>query len=598
VIPFAALILAQGAAIGEASCDSRGNDLPVRLADSAVKGQRKLFHCIAAMALSLVAREGFAQAPQPAPASPQPAPAKPQPQDPLGRNTPRGCVLGFLKAAGRADFSEAAEFLDVRASPAQAREFARQLGMVLDQGLSVNLDALSRSPEGDLTDGLRPTRERIGTVRTRSGELDILLDRVTRANQEPIWLFSAETVRGVPRAFDELQAGSVERFLPQVLTDVKLLSIPLWRWLSLIVFIGFALIAGTVVTHVLRPLLSLLGRGGAAEAANRHLRSLAQPIRLLLLALVSFYLSRWGVTVLGRAIWANVSLLLVVAGVSWFLIIFSDIASDLRSQKMIRIQATNQLAVLALVRRLLKIFVLFIAVVFLLRRAGVDVSALLAGLGIGGIALALGAQKTLEDLLGGVTIISRKAVRVGDFCQLAGAIGTIEDIGLSSTRIRTPDRTVVSMPNAKISQMNLENYSMRDKIWFHHVFGLRYDTSPQTLRSVLDQVNRMLREHPRVERETARLRFVAFGPSSLNLEIYAYIQQTDFAEFLVIQEELMLRIMDIVAANGTALALPAQVTYFDRDTLNTGDKRAAIENSGDQAIKGQAVPGSRTAETG
>jgi MscS family membrane protein len=123
---------------------------------------------------------------------------------------------------------------------------------------------------------------------------------------------------------------------------------------------------------------------------------------------------------------------------------------------------------------------------------------------------------------------------------------------------------VITLPNGKISQVNFENYSMRDKIWFHHVFGLRYDTPPETVRSVLAEANRMLRQDPRVEADTARLRFVEFGPSSLNLEVNAYIKQTDFSEFLVIQEDLMLRIMDIVGASGTALALPSQITYLDR----------------------------------
>jgi MscS family membrane protein len=214
---------------------------------------------------------------------------------------------------------------------------------------------------------------------------------------------------------------------------------------------------------------------------------------------------------------------------------------------------------------LFKILVIFFAVVLLLHGAGVNVSAMLAGLGIGGIALALAAQKTLEDLFGGITVITRKAVRVGDFCQLADDIGTIEDISLGSTRVRTLDRTIVTIPNAKVSQMELENYSMRDKIWFHHVFGLRSDTSPEQMRQVLAQITQMLRGDIRVEKESARIRLIEFAASSLQVEIFAYIKTTDYTAFVEIQEDLLLRIMDIIVANGTSIALPSQITYLGRD---------------------------------
>jgi MscS family membrane protein len=190
---------------------------------------------------------------------------------------------------------------------------------------------------------------------------------------------------------------------------------------------------------------------------------------------------------------------------------------------------------------------------------------MLAGLGIGGIAVALAAQKTLEDLFGGITIITRKALRVGDFCQLADQMGTIEDIGLGSTRVRTLSNTVLTIPNAKVSQMSLENYSLRQKIWFHHVFGLRSDTSPDQMRQVLSETTEMLRSDRRVEKESARIRLIQFGASSLQVEIFAYIKTTDYTIFVEIQEDLLLRIMDIIAANGTGIALPSQLTYLDRD---------------------------------
>jgi MscS family membrane protein len=144
-------------------------------------------------------------------------------------------------------------------------------------------------------------------------------------------------------------------------------------------------------------------------------------------------------------------------------------------------------------------------------------------------------------------------------------LGTVEDIGLRSTRIRTLSRTVVAIPNGQLAVMNIENYSVREKFWFHHMIGLRYETSADQLRYVLAEVRRMLHEHSKVDPADARIRFVGLGASSLDLEMFAYIKAAGMPEFLGIQEDLLLRIMDIVAKSGTGIAFPSQITYVARD---------------------------------
>ena len=494
--------------------------------------------------------------------------AKPEEQDSIGRDTPRGCVLGFLKAGERGDYAQAAQYLDARATPEQMQELAQQLLAVLNRGLVGNLDELSRSPEGNVKDGLRDNRDLVGYIQTTSGRLDILLDRVQRAGAPPIWLFSSETLRGVPRAFEELNVSGpavfFQRLLPRSLSQVKVFSIQLWRWLFMILAVVVAMISASLLTRAFIPLLRSPICWMTGQADDRKLLLLRNPMRLLLLALAVRIFAGGAISVLARALWIGIAHVLTVAGVGWLLIQFSDLVADLRSRQLRRRQGTNQIAVLALAHRLFKILVLFFAIAWLLHSAGVNVSAMLAGLGIGGIALALAAQKTLEDLLGGITIVTRKAFRVGDFCQLADQRGTIEEVGLGSTRVRTLSNTVVTIPNAKVSQMSLENYSMRQKIWFHKTFGLRSDTSPEQMRRVLSQITQMLRGDQRVEKESARIRLIEFAASSLQVEIFVYVQTTDFIAFQEIQEDLLLHIMDIIAASGTSIAVPSQITYLDR----------------------------------
>jgi MscS family membrane protein len=224
------------------------------------------------------------------------------------------------------------------------------------------------------------------------------------------------------------------------------------------------------------------------------------------------------------------------------------------------------MAMLALARRMFKIAVAVAAGILLLERAGVNVTALLAGLGVGSIAVALAARKTLENVFGGLALIMSEAARVGDVCKIVDQIGTVEDIGLATTRIRTFDRTLVSVPNANLSQATLENFAMRDKNWFHQLFGLRYDTSADQLRTILAGIEEILRGDPIVESSTARVRFMGFGPSSLNLEIFAYVLEPDYAAFLRSQQRLLLAILKVIEDAGAVIASPVLVA----DPANKG----------------------------
>jgi MscS family membrane protein len=221
-----------------------------------------------------------------------------------------------------------------------------------------------------------------------------------------------------------------------------------------------------------------------------------------------------------------------------------------------------------------------IAIVALFHGLGFDVTAALAGLGVGGLAVALAAQKTLENLFGGLTLFADRPVAVGDFCRFGDRTGVVEEIGVRSTRIRTLDRTVVTVPNAEFSSLQIENFNLRDRIWYHPTLGLRYETTPAQLRRVMGDVTRLLREHAKVDPASARVRFVGFGQYSLDLEVFAYVATASFDEFLEIAEELNLRILDAVAASGTGFAFPTQRLYVEPDERPSLSPRARGDGDG------------------
>jgi MscS family membrane protein len=496
----------------------------------------------------------------------QPAEREPATQDPLGRDTPRGTVLGFVKAAQAEDYARAAEYLDSRYAVARTQQLARELKAVLDRELSAMVALLSTKPDGDPDASPRPNRQLIGRVTTDTGSLDILLDRVQRGKSPPVWLFSWDTLRSIPEVYAEIGPPWIESYLPKVVVENRVLGFPLWVLVATLVSIPMALWLARVLSRALIPVLRSLLRYLTKEQDDRQLERIVGPIRLLMLVVaIHWVFGLFGLPLLVRQFWSSVALVLAVVAVTWLLSRVIDTLAELSHRHLDRLNQPHSASTLGLLRRLGKVAVLAVGLLYLLYAAGVNITAALAGLGVGGIAVALAAQKTLENLFGGITLTSDQPVRVGDFCKFGDQVGTVEDIGLRSTRIRTLDRTLISVPNGHLASISLENFGVRDKIWFHPTIQLRYETSADQLRYVLTEVRQMLDAHPKVESQSARIRFVKLGIYSLDLEIFAYVLATDYGVFLEIQEDLLLRIMRIVEQSGTAFALPSQTPLVTKD---------------------------------
>jgi MscS family membrane protein len=219
-------------------------------------------------------------------------------------------------------------------------------------------------------------------------------------------------------------------------------------------------------------------------------------------------------------------------------------------------------SLLALGARVAKVLIGAVAVVAVVSALGYPVASLIAGLGIGGLALALAAQKTLENLFGAFAIGFDQPIREGDFVQVDGVLGTVEMIGLRSTRIRTVERTVVSFPNGRLADMRTENFAQRDRLRLSVVLGLAYSTTAAQMREVLAAVDAELRGHPKVYPDGISVRFRSLGESTLDVEASAWFRTTDGDEFTLIRQELLLRMLEIVERAGTSLAFPTRSVHL------------------------------------
>jgi MscS family membrane protein len=489
---------------------------------------------------------------QKAPAS-APA-AKPMPEDPLGRSTPYGTVIGFLQAANKADYELAGNYLEGHQSARRKAELARSLHVVLNRGLKIGPDDLSKAPAGSLDDGLPANLEKVGTATFQSESLDIVLRLTKTPDTPPIWLFSAETLLGVTAAANQLDLPWAEAIWPESFREIRFLSYPLFTWLNVLVTIPLLVgIAWPLTRGILRLLHPLdLRHGGGVAAQIKWL------LFLLIFSLLARIVATQAATAEGRIFVTSVANVLIIVAAGWLLVRLTNLVSRLKTRHLREIGLPGKIATVELSNWLL-VCVWFTAGLFLiLRNLGFELTAVIAGLGIGGIAFAFAAQKTIENLFGTVMVVAEEAIQVGDYCQAGTVEGRVERIGLRSTWIRTLDRALVSVPNGQLAATSIGNLARRDKFLFRHKIRLGYATTADQLRHVLAEIRKMMLEQAKLDPATVRTRLIRFGDSSLELEAFAYVPTLDESAFLDIQEELLLGIMDIVEASGATLSLPSE----------------------------------------
>jgi MscS family membrane protein len=218
-------------------------------------------------------------------------------------------------------------------------------------------------------------------------------------------------------------------------------------------------------------------------------------------------------------------------------------------------------ALIPLLRRVGKAAVGIVAVLLFIAALGYPVTSLVAGLGIGGLALALASQKTVENLFGAFSLGIDQPFREGDFVRIEDVIGTVESLGLRSTQIRTLDRTLVSIPNGKLADMRVETFAARDRLRLACVVRLVYGTTAVQLRSVLEGLEAELRAQPKLWPDSVTVRLKELNISSLDIEVMVWFATVDWDEFMLIRQEVLLAFMAVVERSGTRLALPAQVVH-------------------------------------
>jgi MscS family membrane protein len=496
------------------------------------------------------------------------AQAAEKPKDSLGRSTPHGAVFGFLQTVQHEKYTEATEYLQLSSDERRTTgvELVHKLHALMDNAFVGRVGALTYQQEGSTQPGVSLDHEEIGVFRLNGTETPVELVHVSDPKAGDIWLFSSETLAQVPDLFDQIESDRVGSHLPSFLSTTRILGVPLWRWIAFLLLIPVAFGVAWVIAKAADKGRRLwLDSSQHAVIRDIH-NSLTRPILLVLSVLLHRIAVRFlGVPLLFRLYYQRTSNIILVAGIAWLAFRIVNSWGARARRKALSSSKDRSGSIVVLGQRILNVLIVIIAGLSVLAILGFNLTTAIAGLGIGSIALAFAAQKTLENLFGGVSIIGDQVVRVGEICRVADRQGTVEGISLRSTRIRTLQGTELSVPNGQLANMNLENLSRREKFLFEIRIGLRQETSLLQLRSFLTDVRELLLADARVGRDNFRARFVGIGESSFDLEIFCYILTRDLSEFFAIREDLLLHILELMATKGIGLASPVRTLHMARD---------------------------------
>ena len=524
-------------------------------------------------------------------------------------HTPSRAVADRLHAMGK----EAERALDLSEVPPAARFEMGRDGMVyLYEVLSrIELPPAEEIPDATAyTDTMEDTgdNKENGNRKTASWTIphtEITLARVAKGPRAGEFLFDPETVARAAEFYEKTRTLPYRRDVPLenyaekraylsmasgVIAPRTLEGLPdwlkrsaygqaVWKWLALTMLVAVTIVVLMVIHRLSRCRIS-------RQPVTVHLCRLVTPVTLLLLTPLVLDAAHRELTLTGRV---AEGLTLLADAVGYFSLAWIAWAGSMvLAEAVISIPKIPEQSLnahlLRLAARIAGVATVIAIIFYVSSQLGAPLYGIVAGLGVGGIAIALAAQNTLEHFIGSLNLFADRPVRVGDFCRYGEdptpewqRIGIVESIGLRSTRIRGLDDTVTTIPNGDFSKMHLVNYSLRSRILLKTVLGLRYETTDDQLRYVLASLREMLLAHPRVVDEKPRVRFAGFGDFALQVEVRANLNTTDLNEYRAIREDLLLRIMNIVKEAGTGFAFPSRTVYQARDAGLDAERQQAAE---------------------
>ncbi len=506
------------------------------------------------------------------------------PVDEYQRGTPRTSVKQFYKATRDGDFERASEYLDLRNLPPwmnerEGPELARQLKILLDRTIRVDPELLSADPAGNLEDGQHPGLENIGRIRDKYSDrsFNILLQHVPRSDGVYIWKFSGRTVADIPQMYRQFGYKPFEEKLSNLFPDITFLGWHMWQWFVFVVFIGLSFLIALLLTWVISALL----RSKPGDMRRRTAELFSGPLRIILFFLILYP----GIQMIGpsstiRSIMQAGTLWTI--GIVWALIRMTELLLYWWARRLQGGDETQATVLLRPVRNILVIIILLLGVLVWLSNIGFNVTTLLTGLGVGGIAVALAMQDTLKNFFASIMILLDKPYQIGQRIVVKGHDGLVEEIGLRSTKLRLLNGHQATIPNDQMANLDIENVGRRPHIRRLTNINLSYGTSPEKIEKAIEIILGLLKNHEGMDPSfPARVYFNEFNRDSLNLVVYYWYRPDDYWRFLKFSQEVNLQIIRAFKKENIEFAFPTSKTFIAHEE---GDG-LQVQITGDSVLK-------------
>jgi MscS family membrane protein len=489
------------------------------------------------------------------------------PMDEYNRGNPRSSVAGYFIAARNGDFEKAARYLDSDYLPSwiefpEETELAHQLKIALDRSNTwIDLDSVSEDPKGDQEDGLPADRDIIGQIKMPAKTVDILLQRVAREDGVKIWKFSNRTVAEIPQLYQHFGYKRFEEKLSRIFPDFIFLGWQSWQWVELLVYTGLAYLIASLVTW----LLSLPLRRQKTDRGRQSVRFVKGPIHIILWLLILHI----GIQVIGPSATMHTVFMagtLWIIALSWAAIRFIHLVFEWWADRLHKIEQSEIATLVRPLRTIAKIIVALTAALMWLSNIGFNISTLLTGLGVGGIAVALAAQDTLKNFIGSIMILLDKPYRIGQRIVVKGHDGVVEEIGLRSTRMRLLTGPQTTIPNDQMAMSDVENIGQRPHIRRLTNIAIAHNTPRVKVEKALDIIQKILDNHEGMDPKLPpRIYFNEFNPDSLNILVLYWYHPADYWAYLELCQRVNLQILLEFEKEGIQFALQANRTYLTQD---------------------------------
>jgi MscS family membrane protein len=489
-------------------------------------------------------------------------------KDPFGRDTPRHTVQGFISALAANDTLLASNYLNLSKSdnPTTA---VRQLKQALDAGGRFQQELqINNTPEGSLNDQLPPSQEKVGSINVADKSVNLILERVVANSGDQYWQFSAETIKAVPDVLENVEPTLVNRYTVDFLNDKKLFGYDISHMTAVVLIALVTFILAYLLVWLLYHLTNFLYpklRNKPLPLTDNVILPMAVVIMASLLSEIMVYA---GVSVTVREPVNRLTDIASWLAMTWLLLRVIDAVFKRAEHLSYKKNYTERVSILGLLRKLTKALLLIFAVIVIFGNLGFDLTTGIAALGVGGLALALGAQKTIENLVGSVVVVADSPVRVGDYCKFGTYEGTVIDIGIRSSRVRTLSRTIVTIPNGDFSSMQIENFTSRDMFRFLHNIYLKRSADIETIFKLTQHLNECLGEHELTNQEWNQARIAELRQDCYVVELQAYVNASGAAEFYDKQNILFTDLLKEVNKFDVEHALPTQQLIVHQDDLS------------------------------